>query len=85
MASGDDLSFVTPMGDMLPQLQRVDLNKAQLERVKNGNHVVVFNPTLIDGQQVRLFDSAGTMVSLGVVQRPLGSMQLRVQPKVVLV
>jgi tRNA pseudouridine55 synthase len=85
MASGNDLSFVTPVGNMLPHMQRVDINRAQLERVRNGNHVVVFNPTLTDGQQVRLFDSTGTMVALGEVQRPLGSMQLRVQPKVVLI
>jgi tRNA U55 pseudouridine synthase TruB len=84
MESGGDRSFVRPMADLLPDFPRVEMNAFQTQRVRNGNLIVIHDPTLGTNQRVRLFDPEGRMVAVGETKRPLGSMQTQVLPKVVL-
>lgn len=83
MCEAMDFSFVLPMPDLLPDFQRLDINASQANRIRNGNHIVVANPALANRQLVRLFIGGGPFVAVGEVEKPLGSMQVLVHPRVV--
>ena len=79
----EDQSFIKPMHEMLPGMPALPLNASQIHRIRNGNHVVAHNPTLADGQHVRLMSGPDELIAIGTVRKPLGSAQIQVLPKVV--
>ena len=83
MTSENDHSYLYPAHDLLPGFPKIELNDTQINRIKNGNHVILQNPTIKDREFVRLFDISGLMVAIGVVTKPFGSMQTQIHPKVV--
>ena len=83
LAEKKDMSFIKPMHEMLPDMPTVPLNASQIHRIRNGNHVVAHNPTLPDGQHVRLMAGSDELIAIGTVRKPLGSAQIQVLPKVV--
>lgn len=82
-SAAGDYSFILPMPDLLPDFPRLEINPAQANRIRNGNHVVVTNPALTHRQLVRLFGGGGAFIAVGEVEKPLGSMQVLVHPRVV--
>ena len=77
--------FLRPMADLLPNYRAVQLNAFQIERVRNGNPVVVVDPAFGQDERVRLFTQDGTFIAVGETRKPLGSMQIQILPKVVLI
>lgn len=79
-----DFSFIAPADGLLPQFKAVGINQSQIVRIQNGNFIVIINPLLQDGEMVRLMSPSSQMVAVGLVQKPLGSMNIQIVPKVVM-
>jgi tRNA pseudouridine55 synthase len=84
MVAAGDLSFIQPMADLLPDYPAFEVNPGQMERIRNGNPVVVTAPTAKANQSVRLLGPDGDLLAVGILKKPLGSAQAQVHPKVVL-
>lgn len=85
MEAEGDRSFLHPMGDLLPHFPRLEINAAQIERVRNGTPIVVVSPEPDNNQMVRLFGPDGNLAAVGLVKKPLGSLQTQIFPKVVVI
>ncbi len=85
MEAEGDRSFLHPMGDLLPHFPRLEVNAAQIERIRNGTPIVVASPEPDNNQMVRLFGPDGNLAAVGLVKKPLGSLQTQVLPKVVVI
>jgi tRNA pseudouridine55 synthase len=84
MVASGDLSFILPMADLLPDYPAFEVNINQMERIRNGNPIVVTAPAAKANQPVRLIGPNGDLLAVGMLKRPLGSAQAQVHPKVVL-
>jgi tRNA pseudouridine55 synthase len=85
MEEAGDRSFLRPMADLLPDFPPLEINAGQAERIRSGGPIVTLDPSYDSGVMVRLVDARGQLVAVGLTKKPLGSMQMQVHPKVVLI
>ena len=83
MVEAEDFSFIAPMRDMFTAWPLVKLNEVQLQRIIHGNFVTVQNPLLKNGELVRLVVGEDDLSAIGTVKKPLGKVQVQIDPKIV--
>lgn len=85
MEESGDRSFLLPMKNLLADFPTVEINPTQRERIRNGNPIVVLSINLKNNEHVNLISAEGDLIAVGMATKPLGSTQIHIHPKVVIV
>lgn len=83
-AGEDDYSFVRAADQLVPAMRKIPLNAGQTKRFLNGNFITLVNPLLSDKEETRVYADDGHFLGIGEVEKPFGTEQVKIWPRIVI-